>query len=75
MDPTGARLLQGAAALLSPHSMSLGPHMEDAILPRISKGAGKTTSEGEQALLVISSVLTRANRGIMFADASMMGVK
>lgn len=75
MDPTGARLLQGAAALLSPHSVSLGPHMEDAILPRVAKGSGKTTSEGEPALLLLSSVLTGANRGILFADASVMGVK
>lgn len=75
MDPTGARLLIGAAALLSPHSITLGPNMEDAILPRLEKASGKTTSEGEAALLVVSSVLTRANRGILVADASVMGVK
>ncbi|MEW5302833.1 MAG: hypothetical protein WDW36_005576 [Sanguina aurantia] len=75
MDPTGLRLLQGTAALLSPHSVSLGPHMEDPILPRVAKGAGRKTSEGEDAPLVVSSVFTGANRGILCADASLMSVK
>lgn len=75
MDPTGLRLLQGTAALLSPDSVLLGPHLEDPILPRVAKGAGKKTSEGEDAPLVVSSVFTGANRGILCADASLMSVK